>query len=80
MQIIKNMKNFLMDQDYYIDIFNNCLHVYYYETLIKLSEEEIELQLKEFNLNISGEDLTISAMDNKEILIKGQINSLRFLR
>jgi len=69
-----------MDQDYYIDIFNNCLHVYYYEALVVLTAKLIELKLKEFNLVIEGEDLSISAMDNHEILIKGIINSLRFNR
>lgn len=80
MRIIKNIQNFLMDQDYYIDIFNNCLHVYYYEELITLTDNLIELKLKEFNLVIEGEELIVSAMDNHEILIKGKINSLRFNR
>lgn len=80
MRIIKNLQNFLMDQDYYIDIFNNCLHVYYYESLIELSNKKIELKLKEFNLIIEGEDLIVSAMDNHEILIKGTINEMRFQR
>lgn len=80
MRIVKNLQNFLMDQDYYIDIFNNCLHVYYYESLIELSSKKIELKLKEFNLIIEGEDLIVSAMDNHEILIKGTIKEMRFQR
>lgn len=80
MRIIKNIQNFLMDQDYYIDIFNNCLHVYYYETLVVLTDKLIELKLKEFSLVIEGKDLSISAMDNHEILIKGIIEQLRFNR
>lgn len=67
-----------MDQDYYIDIFRNCLHVYYYEELITLTDTLIELKLKEFNLIIEGNNLIVSAMDNHEILIKGNINLLRF--
>lgn len=78
MRIIKNIQNFLMDQDYYIDIFRNCLHVYYYEELITLTDTLIELKLKEFNLIIEGNNLIVSAMDNHEILIKGNINLLRF--
>lgn len=80
MRIIKNLQNFLMDQDYYIDIFNNCLHVYYYETLLSLSNTLIEIKLKEFILTIEGNDLIVSAMDNHEILIKGIINNMRFTR
>jgi len=80
MHIIKNLRNFLMDQDYYIDIFNDCLHVYYYESLISLSDVLIELKLKEFNLIIEGENLIVSMMDNHEILIKGTMNIVRFKR
>lgn len=80
MRIVKNIQNFLMDQDYYIDIFNNCLHVYYYEELITLTDALIELKLKEFNLIVEGENLIVSGMDNREILIKGKINLLRFNR
>ena len=80
MRIVKNIQNFLMDQDYYIDIFNNCLHVYYYEELITLTDALIELKLKEFNLIVEGEHLIVSGMDNREILIKGKINLLRFNR
>ena len=80
MRIVKNIQNFLMDQDYYIDIFNNCLHVYYYEELITLTDTLIELKLKEFNLIVEGEHLIVSGMDNREILIKWKINLLRFNR
>ncbi len=80
MRIIKNLQNFLMDQDYYIDIFNNCLHVYYYEAMLALSEKEIKLKLKEFELDIEGENLIVSKMDNHEILIKGIISNVRFIR
>lgn len=80
MRIMKNLQNFLLDQDYYIDIFNNCIHVYYYETLITLNTDLIELKLKEFILQVTGTNLIVSAMDNKEILIKGTIDSLRFIR
>ena len=80
MRIIKNLTNFLLDQDYYIDIYQNCLHVYYYEKLVTLQDNLIELKLKEFKLLIEGEKLTISTMDNHEILIKGLITSMRFIR
>ena len=80
MRIMKNLQNFLYDQEYFIDIFKNCLHVYYYEELLSLSDTLIELKLKEFILVIEGENLSISSMDKHEMLIKGKINSMRFKR
>ena len=52
MRMIKNLQNFLYDQEYYIDLFNNCLHVYCYIDLLSLSDTYIELKLKEFILKI----------------------------
>ena len=80
MRILKNLQNFLYDQDYFIDIFNDCLHVYYYIDLLNLSDKSIELKLKEFILIISGQNLVVSKMDKHEILIKGIINNMEFKR
>ncbi len=80
MHMIKNLQNFLLDQEYYIDIFNNFIHIYCYQELITLTDKLIELKLKDFKLVIEGSNLSISNMDNKEILIKGVINDVRFLR
>ena len=80
MRIVKNLQNFLYDQEYFIDIFNNCLHVYYYLDLINLSDKLIELRLKDFILKIEGKDLIVSKMDKHEILIKGVIESMRLIR
>ena len=80
MRIKNNIQNFLYDQDYFIDLFQNCLHVYYYNELLSLSDSKIELKMKEFTLTIEGENLTISNMDKHELLIKGKINLMRFVR
>ena len=78
MRIVKNIENFLYDQEYFIDLYKDCLHVYYYLDLIHLSDSLIELKLNEFLLTIEGEQLTISAMDKHELLIKGKIKNMRF--
>lgn len=80
MHMLKNLQNFLYDQDYFIDIFNDCLHVYYYIDLISLSSTCIELKLNEFTLKIEGQNLVVSSMDKHEILVKGVIENMRFIR
>ena len=80
MRIINNLKNFLLDQDYYIDIFNNNFHVYQYVAITHLSSKLIKLKLENFSLEIEGEELSVVSMDKKEILIKGIINNVRFMR
>ena len=80
MRIVKNLSNFLKDQEYYIDIFNNYLHVYSYLDLISLSSKLIELKMSDFNLIIEGENLIITEMDKQELLIKGLIINVGFKR
>lgn len=80
MRIYKNIKNFLYDQEYFIDIFNNLIHVYYYEKIIHLASDLITLKLNTFTLEITGKDLVVKQMDKKEILIQGIIDNLRFIR
>ncbi len=80
MKIINNLQSFLKDQDYYIDIFKDFLHVYDYLNLTTLTSTLIEIKLKEFNLIIEGDNLVIKSMDKKEILLKGLISSVRFVR
>ncbi len=80
MRIIKNIQNFLYDQEYFISLFQDCLHVYDYQELVVLSDTFIELKLKDFHLKIDGNDLMVSAMDKKEILIKGIITNMRLER
>ena len=78
MHIFENLENFLRDKDYYIDIFKNTIHVYNYETLKRLTDKEIELELKEFNLIIKGENLVVKEMEKHEILVKGKILEVVF--
>ena len=78
--MVKNLQNFLLDQDYYIDIYSNFLHVFNYSDLITLTSKLIELKVKEIRLVIEGDNLTVSALDKQEILIKGLILNVRFIR
>lgn len=80
MRIVKNLQNFLIDQNYYIDIYNDNLHVYRYKSLNHLSNDKIILELEAFNLEIKGQNLIIKGMDTQEILIKGIIQEVRFIR
>ena len=76
--MVKNLENFLKDQDYYIDIYKNTLHVFNYEELINLTDTNINLKLKDFTLEIKGENLLVKAIEAREILINGKIFEVKF--
>ena len=73
MHIKENLTNFLYDKNYFISIYDNYIYVYNYFDLLLLTDTKIILKLEKFNLTINGENLYISKLLPKEILIKGKI-------
>ena len=76
MKIIDNIKSFLYDKNYFINIFENYIYVFNYLDLNHFSDKEISLKLENFNVDIIGKDLSIIKMMDKEILIEGYIEKV----
>lgn len=80
MKIVNNIRNFLSDKEYYIDIFENNLHAFNYLKLLKLNDSIVELQFEKFDLEIKGCNIKVIEMNNNEILISGIIDNVRIKR
>ena len=78
MHIKDNLINFLYDKNYFINIYDEYIHVFNYQELVSLSSEKIVLKLEEFKLNIMGSELFITKMLPNEILIKGKVIKVEF--
>lgn len=78
--LYKTMKNFLMDFDYYIDIYEDNIHVFNYIDILRLNETEITFAMNGFKLQITGENFTVKRLEKREILIQGKMDNVRFLR
>lgn len=76
MHIKDNLINFLYDKKYFITLYDDFIHVFNYEELISLTNKLIILKMPDFNLVIKGEDLFITKMQQKELLIKGKITKV----
>lgn len=76
MHIKDNLTNFLYDKNYYIAIYEAYIYVFNYVNLELLTSKKIILQLEKFKLTIKGDNLFISKLLPKEILIKGKIENL----
>ena len=79
MHLYKTVKNFLFDQDYFIDIWSNYLHVYEFIDILTLNEKEINLQLEKFKLLVKGDDFRVLKLTKNEILVSGNIIEKRFI-
>lgn len=80
MHLYKTMKNFLMDFDYYIDIYEEKIHVFNYIDIEKLTDTEIILAMPSFTLTLKGISFVVKRLEKREILIEGTLEDVRFTR
>ena len=74
---IKNaIINFLYDKNYFISFFEDSIYIYNYESIINLSENKITLIIEDFTIDIIGNNLKITQMNNIELLIEGNIKNI----
>ena len=80
MKMVNNLRNFLEDKNYYIDIFDDKIHAFNYIKLLRLSNLQINIKFEKFILEIKGDNLKIKQMNNTEILVSGTIENLGFIQ
>jgi len=80
MHLTNKVRSFLIDQNYYIDIYDGTIHVFHYIDILKLHDEEIILQMEEFKLIIKGANFRVKRLENREILISGILDYLKLER
>lgn len=76
MNLINNIKSFLYDEDYFISIYENNIHLYGYKKIIKFEETELVFEFHNFILIIKGDKFLVKRMMPNEILINGAIKTL----
>ena len=78
MHMKDNLINFLYDKNYFINIYDDYIHVFNYQELISLSSKKIVLKLESFKILIDGSNLFITRLLPNEILIKGNVSKVEF--
>lgn len=73
MKFKDNLMSFFNDDEYVITIYDKYIHIFNYDKIVKISEEEMVLDIEAFHLQIIGSNLIVKQMDKKEILIYGKI-------
>jgi len=80
MQLVNRVRSFLVEQNYYIDIYDRYVHVFHYVDILKLQDEEIILQMDSFQLILKGANFRVNRLEKGEILISGTLESLNMIR
>ncbi len=78
MHIFSNLKNFLYDNDNFISIFDNKIYLYNITKIDNISSNLIILYFNNKKIEIKGNNFIPIKSLNKEILFKGNIESVNF--
>ena len=76
MDIFNKLDRCLTDKDYKIIIKNNYLNIINYNEVKDFSNTKIIVSSRNSTTTITGENLVISKMQDNEILITGQIETI----
>ena len=72
------LKEYIYNNDFQINIFNNYLNILNYIEIISFTEEKIILNYSKGTLIIKGSELIIAKLLSDELLVKGNITNIEF--
>lgn len=78
MHIFNSIKNFLYDNDNFLAYFNNKIYLYNIVKIDSLNDNNIIIYFKDKIVEIKGNNLIPKQCLNKELLITGTIESVKF--
>ena len=64
---------------YELIIKDNYMHIKYYSNILDINSSKIEVLIEKRTLLIKGSSLIVSALNEYEIVIKGNIKSIEFI-
>lgn len=79
MHLYKTIKNFLFDQEYFIDLWGNNIHVYGFLDILTLQENKASFRLEKFEVEFLGENFRVLKLTKNEILLQGTLKEMRVL-
>lgn len=78
MGLVRNIENYVKQNDFKILIKNNCIDIENYTKLGRIDSNEIIVFSNKEKIVIKGSSLTINKLLNSEILILGKYNQIVF--
>jgi len=77
--MIKSVFKYINNDSYEINITDHKVHILNYIKILDLSYKEISILVINKIINISGDDLSIRKLDDKELYIVGNIKGIGFI-
>ncbi len=78
MNMYNNLKNYIMENEFCIHIFENQINIINYISIYEFNESSIIIKYKKGFIYIKGSNLSVCKLLNNEILINGNLDKLEF--
>ena len=78
MHILTNLRNFLYDNDNFIAIYSNKIYLYNISKIDTINDKQLIIYFNNRKIIIKGSNLIPIKSINKELLIQGNIESVKF--
>lgn len=80
--VVKTMldviNNALRNTDFYICLYNDKVYIYNYQEIVSFNNDLIKVALKTCKVKIKGKNMLIKKMQIHELLIEGEIESVKY--
>ncbi|MDD2377268.1 MAG: YabP/YqfC family sporulation protein [Bacilli bacterium] len=76
MKLIEGFRNYLLEEDFRINILNNKVNVVNYTDISNFNSNEVTIKHRNGSVIITGTDLTITRLLIDEVLILGNIKNI----
>ena len=78
MNLVNNLRNIILEEQFKINYIKNKLGIINYIDISHFDNNKIIIKYKEGNILIGGENLVVSKLTKDEILIEGSIEKIEF--
>lgn len=78
MEIIKNFRTFILEDDFRLTFINNKVDIVNYESIIHFDNSKIIVKTPINTVEVVGDNLVVSKLLIDEILISGNISKIEF--
>lgn len=76
MQIIKNLRSYLLEDEFQIRILENRVNIVNYDSIGQIDSNKVVIRNNNGSVVISGEHLVVSKLMTDEILVTGSIKNI----
>ncbi len=76
MQVFNQIRNYIEDHEFHLDIYENKIHIINYQKIISLQTEKIIVLVPSKKIIMTGQNFSLNKLLDDEVLIEGFLTNL----